>query len=314
MPYLVNNLQIATRNGRRHVVRAPRRIGGPLCQRSPFLQFQLALTFACWTVGCVVHVTTMDSSRKLDGVPKSDSAQVLLSSSQGVPSSPPSVVSDAGPHRKIKRPPPVTPRSFKRFFTPRSALNGAGNAGSVRTNRQALKELSSTSLNRQGPAFTKAKADKEGSGTLKAPSFELLKTPNRKRKLSFSSIDSPLESSPSRKVHVSKIRGDEKEDPTADTIQLDHVWNELHSTPKTATSRDETPVNPIRRSKVLAGPGELCLRNISGRMNRSILRTTYGSGMACALLIIAFATDVVLKIGEIKPQISTHSHRTCMRV
>lgn len=234
----------------------------------------------------------MDSSRKLDGVPKSDSAQVLLSSSQGVPSSPPSVVSDAGPRRKIKKPPTVTPRSFKRFFTPRSALNGAGNVGSVRTNRQALKELSSTSLNRQGPAFTKARTDKEEAGTLETPLIELPKTPSRKRKLSFSSTDSPLESSPSRKVHVARVQGDETGESTGDTIQLDHVWSELDSSPKTAPARAETPVKPLRRSKVLAGPGELCLRNISGRGNRSILRTTYGSGMAYGLSAHALVTDV----------------------
>lgn len=39
------------------------------------------------------------------------------------------------------------------------------------------------------------------------------------------------------------------------------------------------PVEPVRRSKVLATSGEYCLRSVSGRMNRLTMQCNYGSGM-----------------------------------
>lgn len=44
------------------------------------------------------------------------------------------------------------------------------------------------------------------------------------------------------------------------------------------------PVEPVRRSKVLATSGEFCLRSVSGRMNRLTMRCNYGSGKVLRVL------------------------------
>lgn len=220
----------------------------------------------------------MESSHGLTEVPRSD--PVHFASSQEIPSSPPSVVSEAGARRKLKKPPPVTPRSFKRFFTPRSALNSANNLGSVRTNRHALKELTSTTLNRLGPAFTKAKTSNNvGHGTLKSPFTEVTRTPSRKRKLSFSSIGSPPQSSPLRKVRLATVIHDDRTvERTLNEIDVEDVLG-ADSVGLKLVKKPASPKKPLRRSKALTTSGELCLRSISGRMNRFTVRSNYGSGM-----------------------------------
>ncbi|KAL1986994.1 hypothetical protein VTN96DRAFT_5150 [Rasamsonia emersonii] len=217
----------------------------------------------------------MEGSRGLTEIPRSD--PVHLPSSQEIPSSPPSVVSEAGTRRKPKRPPPVTPRSFKRFFTPRSALNAANNTSNVKTNRQALGEISSPTLNRRGPAFTKASIDGH-HGAPKNPFAELARTPSRKRKLSFSSPGSPQQSSPLRKVRVATgVDDDRVLEKTVGEIEIGPTIGVEE--PKAGHIASEVPsVRPLRRSRALGTSGELCLRSISGRMNGVIHRANYGIG------------------------------------
>lgn len=213
-----------------------------------------------------------------------------------IPSSPPSIVSEAGTRRKPKRPPPVTPRSFKRFFTPRSSLNAE--ISMMPASRHALKELSTTSLNRRGPAFTKAKssnaANSVGHGTLKSPFTEVFKTPSRKRKLSFSSPSSPPQSSPIRKVRLTTIAQDDRlVEKTVNEIEL-MLPPETIVTPRKSVQKQlftaKRALEPVRRSKALATSGEYCLRSVSGRMDRLTMRCNYGSGkimnIPCALIIL----------------------------
>ncbi|KAH8696660.1 WD repeat protein [Talaromyces proteolyticus] len=224
----------------------------------------------------------MAGDRNATDVPQSD--PVHIHSPPEIPSSPPSIVSEAGYRRKPKRPPPVTPRSFRKFFTPRSSLNSTGNG--VYTSRQALKELGSTSLNRRGPAFMKAaKTHSTDHGILKSPFLEPAKTPSRKRKLSFSSSGSPPQSSPLRKVRLTTAvyenRGTDKADKTVNDIYIpvspERILSPRRSIQKQLFSTTP-PAQPLRRSKALATSGGLCLRSVSGRMNRLTLRSNYGSG------------------------------------
>ncbi|KAL4893467.1 WD40-repeat-containing domain protein [Aspergillus ambiguus] len=216
----------------------------------------------------------MNRYHDLPEVPRSEPVFCPPPSSQELPSSPPSIASDAGVRRKPKKPPPVTPRSFRRFFTPRSMLNGGSNAGSVRTSRQALKALSSPAVNRLGPAFTR---------TLKAvaarpESSDLLRTPSRKRKLSFSSVGSPLQSSPLRKVRMrTPIHDDEELDVPVRDLGMDaDRHNELpKSLPLVRQSRK---VSPLQRSQALRTSGGLFMRSLQGRADRLTLRSNSGAG------------------------------------
>lgn len=222
----------------------------------------------------------MERHRNVTEDPRSDPVHIFYP--QDIPSSPPSIVSEAGTRRKPKRPPPVTPRSFKRFFTPRSSLNAVANV----TTRQALRELNTISLNRRGPAFTKAKSlnapNTIGHGILKSPFTETARTPSRKRKLSFSSPASPPQSSPIRRVRlVPPIEDDRLVEKTVNEIEIKFPTETIVSPRKSIQKQlfaVKPPVEPIRRSKVLATSGEYCLRSVSGRMNRLTMRCNYGSG------------------------------------
>lgn len=220
---------------------------------------------------------TMDGYHDLPEVPRSE--PYFPPSSQDIPSSPPSIASDVGFRRKPRKPPPVTPRSFKRFFTPRSMLGSGNNnnASAVRTNRQALKTLSSPAVNRLGPAFTK---------TLKAiehrsESPELIRTPSKRRKLSFSSIGSPLQSSPLKEVHVREsVKYDQELAAPVRKFEL-NVSSIPEHEPKLTTFASKPPrqVPPVRRSQALQTSGALYMRSILGnRANRVTMRANSGAG------------------------------------
>ncbi|KAJ9252699.1 hypothetical protein DTO195F2_7348 [Paecilomyces variotii] len=214
-------------------------------------------------------------------IPRSD--PVHVPSLQEIPSSPPSIVSEAGTRRKPKRPPPVTPRSFRRFFTPRSLLNAAGNTGNVKTSRQALKELSSPVVNRLGPAFTRIPKGIDNRPANHA-STELTRTPSTKRKFSISSLGSPQQSSPLRKVRIApRIHEDVILERPVDEIHIPEPDREAQSRPEyglaKALEEIKAPAKPIRRSVALQTSGQLYMRSIgTPRANRTVIRSTYGTG------------------------------------
>ncbi|KAE8342611.1 hypothetical protein BDV24DRAFT_162146 [Aspergillus arachidicola] len=213
----------------------------------------------------------MVGSHDLPDVPRSE--PVFPPPSQEFPSSPPSIVSDAGIRRKPKKPPPVTPRSFKRFFTPRSMLNGGINASDVRTNRQALKALSSPAVNRLGPAFTRRL---KAVATRPEPS-ELLRTPSRKRKFSFSSIGS-LQSSPLRKVRMrTPIHDDEEVNVTVRDLEVNPEIRTSEPKPH-VIAKPIRQVPPVRRSQALQTSGQFFMRSVIGaRASRVTIRSNSGA-------------------------------------
>ncbi|KAE8352851.1 WD40-repeat-containing domain protein [Aspergillus coremiiformis] len=208
----------------------------------------------------------------LPEVPRSE--PVFPPPSQELPSSPPSIVSDAGVRRKPKKPPPVTPRSFKRFFTPRSILKGGNNTSDVRTNRQALKALSSPAVNRLGPAFTRTL---KAVGTRPEPS-DLPRTPSRKRKFSFSSIGSPLQSSPLRKVHLrTPVQDEEEVNVTVRDIEVVSAIQPTVPKPH-VIAKPPRRTSPVLRAQALQTSGQLFMRSVIGaRANRVTIRSNSGA-------------------------------------
>jgi hypothetical protein len=231
----------------------------------------------------------MDRILGLPEPPRSE--PILPPSSQEIPSSPPSVASEAGGGRRQRKPPTVTPRSFRRFFTPRSLLNSGNNASNVKTSRQALRALTSPAVNRLGPAFTRSSK----TGGAQSPNHGLPedfpRTPSRKRKHSFSSAASPLQSSPLKKVRVRSPVGDEVEQRAiVRDIDLTAVITSGRNTQTIPTSPPKRrAVSPVTRSRVLQTSGSLFMRSLQGsRANRLTLRSTVGAGEFW--LINAFGT------------------------
>lgn len=227
----------------------------------------------------------MDMNILDSGLPSSQpesEPDAIFSSSQCFPSSPPSIISEVESCRKPKRPPPVTPRSFRRFFTPRSSLGPLNNEEGIRTNRRALQEISGSALNRSGPALART-SDNSESGALSKPfSKEVNLSPSKKRKFT-STFDNPLSSSPLRKVRIAppiheELKEREDRDGGKSIVDLDiHV-----KTPKLRKEKlheELPPVLPIRRSRALQTSGALFARSLSDHPYKklTIRSSNYGS-------------------------------------
>lgn len=217
----------------------------------------------------------MDIGHDLPQVPRSE--PVLPPSSQEIPSSPPSIASDVGGRRKLRKPPPVTPRSFRKFFTPRSMLNGDN--GGVRANRQALQTLSSPAINRLGPAFARTLKAAANRPTLNEPA-EIIRTPSKKRKLSFSSIGSPLQSSPLRKVRIrAPVQEEEELSIPVKELEFGGGFQDNETNPVVSETKPLVPIPPIRKSRALQTSGGLYMRSLVGsRENRVTIRSNAGTG------------------------------------
>ncbi|KAJ6144753.1 hypothetical protein N7470_008648 [Penicillium chermesinum] len=196
----------------------------------------------------------MDRGLGLPEVPQSEPILPQRDVHPLIPSSPPSVASDVGSGRKLRKPPTVTPRSFKRFFTPRSLLDSSHNGSGGRSSRQALRALSSPAVNRLGPAFT-----------------------SKKRKHSFSSAASPLQSSPLKKVRLrSPVSNDIEQ--KACIRDIDVLARGRHAEPIPVSPPKSRPASPITRSKALQTSGSLFMRTVQGpRANRLTVRSTAGA-------------------------------------
>ena len=99
---------------------------------------------------------------------------------------------DSNTSRRPKKPPTITPRRFTRFFSPRPC---AKRLNSVRTSRKALQDITKPALNRQEQGIADVSFDSIGGSQGRQ-----IHTFSKKRKLSTSSIDPPLQSSPIRRV------------------------------------------------------------------------------------------------------------------
>lgn len=187
------------------------------------------------------------------------------------PSSPPSIASDS---RRARKPPSVTPRSFRRFFTPRSLLPTADNSATPTTSRQALRALTSPAVNRLGPAFSRTSKAGTRSPHDGLPE-DFIRTPSRKRKNSFSSVASPLQSSPLKRVRVRS--------PTSDAdheIRIPDVDLHLQAAEAPVVPKQPPAVAPVRRSRALETSGALFMRSILGSQRTKVtLRANSGVGM-----------------------------------
>ncbi|KAJ5690551.1 hypothetical protein N7462_004943 [Penicillium macrosclerotiorum] len=223
----------------------------------------------------------MDRFSGLPEPPRSE--PIFPPSSQEIPSSPPSVASEAGGGRRPRKPPTVTPRSFRRFFTPRSLLDSGNNGSSVKTSRQALRALTSPAVNRLSPAFTRTSKAGSARNPYDGLPEDFIRTPSRKRKHSFSSAVSPLQSSPLKKVRVRSPVDDEVDQKA--TIRDIDVANlgprgRCGATAITPSSLPKRrPVSPVSRSRSLQTSGSLFMRTLQGsRANRLTIRSTAGAG------------------------------------
>ena len=154
--------------------------------------------------------------------------------------------------RRIKKPPPITPRRFTRFFTPRQA--NASKA--ARGLRKALRDVPSTALNvRQNELYTPP--------------------PRKRRKLSFQSIPSSIPSSPAPRVGFLSSSQDPPPDQEDDPVTAgeDDVDSEASTDIEEQTKAGHGMIRPYRRKGTSAS---LLAARLGGRRPD---RTTSGQDL-----------------------------------
>ncbi|KAH8725872.1 Lethal(2)denticleless protein [Phaeosphaeriaceae sp. PMI808] len=119
-----------------------------------------------------------------------------MSSPELFPSSPPMSTATMG-SRKPKRPPPITPKRFTRFFTPRNSKNESSRTGLSSSGRQ-LQDITRAALNRSQAMPRTTPRKTVNFADIENP----MRTPqsSRKRKTAYLSPEtSPAQSSPSKR-------------------------------------------------------------------------------------------------------------------
>ncbi|KAF2198154.1 WD40 repeat-like protein [Delitschia confertaspora ATCC 74209] len=116
-------------------------------------------------------------------------------------SSPPHSTSNMG-SRKPKKPPPITPKRFTRFFTPRSSVHGSSHNSSLGKSGQQLQEITRAAINRRANASQKTPRKtvnfSDSTTTLQEPETPQF-TPKKRKTPYLSPESSPIQSSPSKR-------------------------------------------------------------------------------------------------------------------
>lgn len=191
-----------------------------------------------------------------------------------LPSPPPST-SSGQCSGKPKRRPTVTPRTFTRFFTPRSSL---GRSKKIGASRQALREITASAFNRRRllqrrtPTRDTAKFFEDENDEVEGTS----KKRKRKGKIPASSNTTPGLSSPLKRIrHESRDAFDDTEAGTTDSdvgLTEDESGKE-----KGVHRRKPRVIDPIKLR--LGGRLEWNLRRQTGRIDQPRLTRDVSCGV-----------------------------------
>jgi len=161
-------------------------------------------------------------------------------------SSPPptlAAIAAMGP-QKPKRAPPITPKRFTRFFTPRASTHGSSSISHGSSARQ-LQDITRAAINRGRNASSRTTPRKtvNFADAMVENSIQTPKSHTRKRKTPYLSPDtSPAQSSPSKRLRFIT--------PPFDILEDD---DEPHM-----------HIEPIRRLKSLGGTSRILQRSFGG--------------------------------------------------
>ncbi|KAF2808993.1 Lethal(2)denticleless protein [Mytilinidion resinicola] len=177
------------------------------------------------------------------------------------PSSPLGPPSSTG-SRKLKKPPPITPKRFTRFFTPRSSVHGSSRFSSLSRSGRQLQDITRT-VNRRNNVHNQTPRKTVNFADLPTPPNDHIVTPqrdSRKRKLSYLSPESspiqssPIQSSPSKRVRTVSHQF---------TI-LEDIEAELETQAPFLEEDDRPRPQPIRRSRALGSTARILQRSFGG--------------------------------------------------
>ncbi|KAF2489798.1 WD40 repeat-like protein [Lophium mytilinum] len=177
------------------------------------------------------------------------------------PSSPLGPPSSTG-SRKLKKPPPITPKRFTRFFTPRSSVHGSSRFSSLSKSGRQLQDIT-RSVNRRSNVHNGTPRKTVNFADLPTPSDDHPVTPqmdSRKRKLAYLSPESspiqssPIPSSPSKRVRTASHQFTILEDTEVE-LETQALFFEEAERPRP---------QPVRRSRALGSTARILQRSFGG--------------------------------------------------
>ncbi|KAL8741152.1 MAG: hypothetical protein Q9190_006212 [Brigantiaea leucoxantha] len=184
-------------------------------------------------------------AESFNGLPSSQLDIVKLSQDENLPSS--LQTSEKNPTGKPRKKPTVTPRTFTRFFTPRSSLSRGGKIGA---SRQALRDITASASNRSAQARRRTPT-KDTINVLADEDLGLYHVGKRRK------IGEPSpETTPDRSSPLKRIRGQSLNllDDSNTDIQTDDEEYQLY-TGRRASRRDVKKFpQPIVRNSRHQGP------------------------------------------------------------
>ncbi|KAL8999374.1 MAG: hypothetical protein Q9169_001800 [Polycauliona sp. 2 TL-2023] len=190
-----------------------------------------------------------------DHLPSSQSSVFTFSDAVGDENIPSSPIHPGKTHvSKPKARPTVTPRTFTRFFTPRSFPTRSGKVGA---SRQALKDITASASNRKSDVrFRPIQKDTIGIIFEDAAAVPARK----KRKTQDSALPDTIGSSPLKRVSslVSKVPQHRKEEDS----DVDEDEGEVDLSEETVTDQSSQWARPIVRSRQRGAVGGLLHREL----------------------------------------------------
>lgn len=227
----------------------------PTSTTSPYIRssshrFHCTVVFSAfqspfWWFNClfIIHVLLENMSSPCDA--RSGPLPELPSSPPPIPMAMPTATMGS---RKPKKPPPITPKRFTRFFTPRTSTHGSSKLSS--SGRQ-LQDITRSAINRSNNATHRSTPRKtvNFADVMVEKPLETPQMNSRKRKTPYLSPESsPAQSSPSKRSKLTT--------PPPFTILEDPpVFEEPRAFPA-----------PIRRLKSLGGTSRKLQRSFGGAL------------------------------------------------
>lgn len=201
---------------------------------------------------------------------------------------------------KPKKGPNVTPRTFKRFFTPKSSLNRDNKVGA---SRQALRDITASASNRSQQRASAVKDVVRSSEEIKGAFPEISKK-KRKRHLPISPDTTPDRSSPLKRLKLPST------DIFADNEggRLDSE-DELNDSEKEYCGGKPRAINPVR-SNLRGRLGWSLSREIGGFSRPRLAQRLYHGGGKLASLALDEGANQSGQTGNAKPRTFTPPIKT----
>ena len=162
---------------------------------------------------------------------------------------------------KPRRPPTITPRSFTRFFTPKSSLEKDGRYGA---SRQALREITTSAVNRRA----RRSPGKDAILICEDVCPEAKRGEKRKRRTPYSQDTPPDLSSPLKRIRNHSLELSEEDNSEDGAVEISNLVQKVCGAHTSRRARRQRVSSPILESKHFNLLGSDLQREIGGQVHK----------------------------------------------